>query len=94
MRRRNYFFFYTDFRETAVGASRYGKERKSRSGAGSQNISVSDHGMHRYQSIGLVRVFEVTDFTGNRGGTANENIRPRGGLYVRLGDFLYRGGND
>ena len=25
---------------------------------------------------------------GNRGGTANENIRPRGGFCIRLGDFF------
>ena len=40
-------------RETAGGASRYGKKRKSRSGAGPQNPLVSGHGMHRYHSIGL-----------------------------------------
>ena len=49
---------------------------------------VSGHGMHRYHGKGLVRVHEVTDPFGNRGGTANENIRPRGGLCIRLGDFF------
>ena len=66
--------------------------RKSRSGAGPQKLLVSGHGMHRYQSIGLGGVREVTDLFGNRGGTANENIRPRGGLIHPLRGLFYRGG--
>ena len=74
------------------GASRYRMKRKSRSGAGLLNLLVSSHGMHRYQSIGLDRVREVTDLVGNRGGTANENIRPRGGFMHPLRGLFYRGG--
>ena len=38
---------------------------------------------------GLIESEEVTDRIGNRGGTANVDIRPRGGFVVRFGDFCF-----